>query len=80
LLRLNRLDEAEKSAREALLAQPNLAQAYLVLSDAMDRRKEYWSNCKIGSVFETGAERGESQSARGEEMVKGIIAKGESHE
>jgi tetratricopeptide (TPR) repeat protein len=41
LLRLNRLDEAEKSAREALLRKPNYAEAYLVLSDAYGRRREY---------------------------------------
>ncbi len=41
LLRLNRLDDAEKSAREALLRNPNYAEAYLVLSDAYGRRHEY---------------------------------------
>ncbi len=41
LLRLNRLDDAEKSAREALLRNPNFAQAYLVLADAYARRHEY---------------------------------------
>jgi tetratricopeptide (TPR) repeat protein len=41
LLRLNRPDEAEKSAREALLRKPDFAQAYLVLSDAYGRRHEY---------------------------------------
>jgi tetratricopeptide (TPR) repeat protein len=41
LLRLNRLDEAEKSAREALLRNPNYGEAYLVLSDAYGRRQEY---------------------------------------
>jgi tetratricopeptide (TPR) repeat protein len=41
LLRLNRLDEAEKCAREALLRNPNFAQAYLVLSDAYGHRREY---------------------------------------
>ena len=41
LLRLNRPDEAERSAREALLRKPDFAQAYLVLSDAYARRREY---------------------------------------
>jgi tetratricopeptide (TPR) repeat protein len=41
LLRLNRPDEAEKSAREALLREPDFAQAYLVLSDAYGSRREY---------------------------------------
>jgi len=40
-LKLDRLDEAEKNAREALLRNPNLAEAYLVLSDAYGRRHEY---------------------------------------
>jgi tetratricopeptide (TPR) repeat protein len=41
LLRLNRPEEAERSAREALLRKPDFAQAYLVLSDAYARRREY---------------------------------------
>jgi tetratricopeptide (TPR) repeat protein len=38
LKQLNRLDEAEKSAREALLRNPNYAGAYLVLSDIAELR------------------------------------------
>jgi tetratricopeptide (TPR) repeat protein len=41
LLRLNKLDEAEKSAREALLRNPNFGRAYLLLADAYGRRHEY---------------------------------------
>ncbi len=41
LLRLNRLEEAEKSAREALLRKPGFAWAYLVLADVHGRRGEY---------------------------------------
>ncbi|HYL84831.1 MAG TPA: tetratricopeptide repeat protein [Candidatus Angelobacter sp.] len=41
LLRLNRPDEAEKSAREALLRDPKLANAYLVLADSFARRQNY---------------------------------------
>jgi tetratricopeptide (TPR) repeat protein len=40
-LRLNRLDEAERSAREALLRNPNFARAYLVLADVYGQRHEY---------------------------------------
>jgi len=40
-LRLNRLDEAERSAREALLRNPNFARAYLVLADVYGQRREY---------------------------------------
>jgi Tfp pilus assembly protein PilF len=46
LLRLNRPDEAEKSAREALLRKPDFAQAYLVLSDAYGSRREYREQLK----------------------------------
>jgi tetratricopeptide (TPR) repeat protein len=41
LLRLNRVDEAEKSARESLLRRPNFAEAYLVLADACALKHEY---------------------------------------
>ena len=41
LFRLNRLEEAEKSAREALLRKPGFARAYLVLADVHGRRGEY---------------------------------------
>jgi tetratricopeptide (TPR) repeat protein len=41
LLRLDRLDEAERSAREALLRNPNFAEAYLVISDVYGRRHDY---------------------------------------
>jgi tetratricopeptide (TPR) repeat protein len=41
LLRLNRSEEAEKSAREALLRKPDFAEAYLVLADANARKQNY---------------------------------------
>jgi len=41
LFGLNRLPEAEQSAREALLRNPNLASAYLALADVHGRRKEF---------------------------------------
>ena len=41
LLRLDRVDEAERSAREALLRNPNFAEAYLVISDVYGRRHDY---------------------------------------
>jgi Tfp pilus assembly protein PilF len=41
LFRLNRLEEAERSAREALLRRPGFALAYLVLADVHGRRGEY---------------------------------------
>ena len=41
LLRENRPDEAEKSACEVLLRNPNTANAYLVLADSFARRENY---------------------------------------
>jgi tetratricopeptide (TPR) repeat protein len=41
LFRLNRLEEAEKSAQEALLRKPGSALAYLVLADVHGRGGEY---------------------------------------
>jgi tetratricopeptide (TPR) repeat protein len=41
LLRLDRPDEAEKSAREAIIRKPSFALAYLVLADVYARRGEY---------------------------------------
>jgi tetratricopeptide (TPR) repeat protein len=38
LTQLNRLDEAEKSAREALLRKPNYSGAYLALADVAERK------------------------------------------
>jgi len=43
LKQLNRLDEAEKSAQEALLRNAHLAGAYLVLSDVAESRGDYRS-------------------------------------
>ena len=41
LLRLNRTDEAEKCAREALVHDPNFAKAYLVLADVFGRKHNF---------------------------------------
>jgi tetratricopeptide (TPR) repeat protein len=41
LFRLNRFEEAEKSAREALLRKPGFALPYLVLADVHGRRGDY---------------------------------------
>jgi len=81
-LRLNRLDEAEKSAREALLRNPKLAQAYLVLSDAYGRRQEYLSQLQgLEAYLKLEPNGAESEDARrAHEMVLGILAKGHSRE
>ena len=41
LVRLNRLDEAEKSAHEALLRNPNFGGAYLAMSEIAEKRGDY---------------------------------------
>lgn len=51
LLRLNRLEEAEKSARQALLLRPGFAQAYLVLADVYGRRREYQAQAQSLDAF-----------------------------
>jgi len=77
LLRLNRLDEAEKCAREALLRNPNFAQAYLVLSDAYGQRLEYRAQVQELDAYlklePNGADSERVRQAR--EQVQGIIAR-----
>jgi tetratricopeptide (TPR) repeat protein len=80
LLRLNRLDEAEKSVREALLRNPNLALAYLVLSDAYGRQQEYLEQLQgLEAYLKLEPNGVNSQSARqAREAVKVILAKGQA--
>jgi tetratricopeptide (TPR) repeat protein len=75
LLKLNRPDEAEKSAREALLRNPNLAEAYLVLSDAYGRRKEYLAQLQgLEAYLKLEPNGAESESVRrGREEVLKIM-------
>jgi len=77
LLRLNRPDEAERSAREALLRKPNFAQAYLVLSDACGHRHEYREQLQDLDAYlklePNGAESEHARKAR--EVVLRILAK-----
>ncbi|HEX9344734.1 MAG TPA: tetratricopeptide repeat protein [Candidatus Acidoferrum sp.] len=76
LLRLNRLDEAERSAHEALLRKPNFAQAYLVLADVYARRHEYRAQMQDLDVYlklePNGAESEQVRQARG--VVLTILA------
>jgi tetratricopeptide (TPR) repeat protein len=51
LKQLNRLDEAEKSAHEALLRNPNYAGAYLVLSDVAERRGDYRASIQHLDIY-----------------------------
>ena len=77
LLRLNRLDEAEKSGREALLRNPKLAQAYLVLSDAYGRRQEYLAQLQgLEAYLKLEPNGADSQNARrAREVVQEILAR-----
>jgi tetratricopeptide (TPR) repeat protein len=76
-LRLNRPDEAERSAREALLRRPNFAQAYLVLSDACGQRHEFGAQLQDLDAYlqlePNGAESAHVRKAR--EVVLRILAK-----
>jgi tetratricopeptide (TPR) repeat protein len=76
-LRLNRPDEAERSAREALLRRPNFAQAYLVLSDACGQRHEFAAQLQDLDAYlqlePNGAESEHVRKAR--EVVLRILAK-----
>jgi tetratricopeptide (TPR) repeat protein len=77
LLQLDRPDEAEKCAREALLRNPNFAPAYLVLSDAYGRRREYRAQVQEMDAYlklePNGADSGHVRQAR--EQVQTIIAR-----
>src|SRR5215470_51224 len=53
LMREQRADEAERSAREALLRKTTFAQAYLVLADVHASRKEYRSQLQDLDAFLT---------------------------
>lgn len=77
LLRLDRPDEAEKCAREALLRNPNFAQGYLVLSDAYGRRREYRAQLQgLEAYLKLEPNGAESELVRGaREKVLGIIAR-----
>src|SRR5215813_9579739 len=80
LMREQRADEAEKSAREALLRKPAFAQAYLVLADVHASRKEYRSQLQDLETFLTlqpeGPERARVVQLR--EFVLRNIAKTDS--
>jgi len=80
LMREQHADEAEKSAREALLRKPAFAQAYLVLADVHASRKEYRSQLQDLETFLTlqpeGPERARVVQLR--EFVLRNIAKTDS--
>jgi tetratricopeptide (TPR) repeat protein len=77
LLRLNRLDEAERSAREVLLRNADFADAYLVLADVYGRRREYREQLQGLDAYlklePNGAESAHAKEAR--EVILKILAK-----
>ncbi len=77
LLRLGRPDEAERYAREALLRNPNFAQAYLVLSDAYGRRREYRAQLQgLDSYLKLEPNGADSEHVRqARELVQGILTR-----
>jgi tetratricopeptide (TPR) repeat protein len=82
LLRLDRPDEAERSAREALLRNPNFARAYLVLADVCARRHEYQTQLENLETYlrlePNGAEGARVRQVR--EIVLGMLAKARPEE
>jgi len=76
-LRLHRPDEAEQSAREALLRNPKFAQAYLVLADACAYRHEYSSQLQsLEDYLQLQPDGAESKIVReAREAVLRIMAK-----
>jgi superkiller protein 3 len=77
MLRLDRPDEAEKCAREALLRNPNFAQAYLVLSDAYGRRREYRAQLQgLDSYLKLEPNGADSEHVRqARELVQGLLTR-----
>jgi tetratricopeptide (TPR) repeat protein len=77
LLQLNRLDEAERSAREALLRNPNFAEAFLLLSDISGRKREYLTQLHgLDSYLRLEPNGTESERVRrARELVLGLMAK-----
>ena len=51
LLNQNRLDESEKSLKEALLRRPQYPDVYLVLADVHARRKDYQSQVQDLDIY-----------------------------
>jgi tetratricopeptide (TPR) repeat protein len=76
-LRLKRLDEAEKSAREVLLRNPKFAQAYLVLADTYGNNHDYRQQLEALNAYlnlePDGPENVPVRQAR--EVVQRIVAK-----
>src|SRR5258706_499707 len=77
LLRLNRLDEAESSAREALLRNPNFAEGFLLLSDVAGRRHEYLTQLQgLDTYLKLEPNGTESERVRrARELVSGLAAR-----
>ena len=77
LLRLNRLDEAERSAREALLRNPSYGDAFLLLSDVCGRKHEYLAQLQgLDTYLKLEPNGTESERVRrARELVSGLVAR-----
>jgi tetratricopeptide (TPR) repeat protein len=82
LLRLDRLDEAEKCGREALLRDPNFAKAYLVLADAFGRKHKFEEQLQSLDSYLRLEPNGplSERSRQAREAVARIIANSQPHE
>lgn len=82
LFKLNRLEEAERSAHEALVLNPRFAGAYLVLSDVYGRKAEYHRQLQQLDTYlklqPTGPDNERIHQER--DMALTMIAKSESPE
>ena len=76
-LRLNRVEEAEKSARQALSRNPNYARAYILLSDSYGRQHNYLAQLQGLDAYlklePNGPESAPARRAR--EALMGLMAK-----
>jgi tetratricopeptide (TPR) repeat protein len=76
LFRLNRLEEAEKSAQEALLRKPAFALPYLVLADVHGRRGEYARQLQnLDAYLKLEPKPANKQVREFREVVQGIVFK-----
>ena len=80
LLRLDNPDEAEKCAREALLRNPNFAQAYLLLADAAGQRRNYREQLQgLETYLKLEPNGAASERARQvRDVVQKLVARSES--
>jgi len=82
LLQLNRPNEAERSAREAILRNSRFAMAYLVLADVYARRGEYEMQLKELDVYLKLEPKGPGHEVvkQAREAVQRMLAQARAHD